>query len=217
MFKLIGILVIILGFIFKLDTIAVIIVAGFVTGLASGMNLIEILSLLGQAFVDTRYMSIFLITLPVMGMLERYGLRNAAANVILNLKNATVTKIFSIFLIMRLGLAALGVRLSGHIQFIRPMLYPMVESAQAQQNPSLSLKQKDKLKTMACALENYGNFFGQNIFVANAGVLLIVGTLQELGYILKNSDISLAAIYPALFLCILALIQIIFAVRKLGE
>lgn len=217
MFKLIGILVIILGFILKLDTIAVIIVAGLVTGLASGMNLIEILSLLGQAFLDTRYMSIFLITLPVIGMLERYGLRNTATNLILNLKNATVTKIFSIFLIMRVLLSALGVRLSGHVQFIRPILYPMVESAQAQKTLSLSLNQKDALKTMACALENYGNFFGQNIFVANAGVLLIFGTLQELGYVLKNSDIALASIYPALFLSILALIQIRFAVRKLGE
>lgn len=217
MFKLIGILVIILGFILKLDTIAVIIVAGLVTGLASGMNLIEILSLLGQAFLDTRYMSIFLITLPVIGMLERYGLRNTAANLILNLKNATVTKIFSIFLIMRVVFSALGVRLSGHVQFIRPILYPMVESAQAQQALSLSLNQKDTLKTMACALENYGNFFGQNIFVANAGVLLIVGTLQELGYILKNSDIALASIYPAVFVSILALIQIRFAVQKLGE
>ncbi|SFB93129.1 Protein of unknown function [Brevinema andersonii] len=136
MFRLIGISIIILGFILKLDTIAVIIIAGFISGLVSGTDLIEILSLLVQAFLDTCCMSIFLITLPVMGMLERYGLRNTAANIILNLKNATVTKIFSIFLIMRLGLEALGVRLSGHIEFIRPLLYPMVESTQAPKDSS---------------------------------------------------------------------------------
>ncbi|WP_143280461.1 DUF969 family protein [Brevinema andersonii] len=42
-------------------------------------------------------------------------------------------------------------------------------------------------------------FFGRDIFVAHAGVLLIVGTLRELGCILKNSNISLV-VYPALFL-----------------
>lgn len=29
-------------------------------------------------------------------------------------------------------------------------------------------------------MENYGNFFGQNLFVGAAGVLLMVGTFQSL-------------------------------------
>ena len=39
--KLIGILVILVGFLLKLDTIAVVIVAGFVTALVSGISVVD--------------------------------------------------------------------------------------------------------------------------------------------------------------------------------
>ena len=41
--KLIGILIIVLGFLFKIDTIAVILIAAVATGLVSGLNLYVIL------------------------------------------------------------------------------------------------------------------------------------------------------------------------------
>lgn len=40
-------------------------------------------------------------------------------------------------------------------------------------------KDIEKLKARASAMENYGNFFGQNLFVGAAGVLLMVGTFQS--------------------------------------
>ena len=40
--KLIGILIIILGFLFKFDTIAVILVAALITGLVSGLDFTEV-------------------------------------------------------------------------------------------------------------------------------------------------------------------------------
>ena len=46
--ELIGILIIILGFALKLDTIAVVVSAGVVTGLVAHMNIVEILSTLGD-------------------------------------------------------------------------------------------------------------------------------------------------------------------------
>ena len=49
--KLIGILIIIIGFILKFDTIAIILIAAVVTGLVAGMNIVEVLSTLGKAFV----------------------------------------------------------------------------------------------------------------------------------------------------------------------
>ena len=39
-------------------------------------------------------------------------------------------------------------------------------------------KDIEKLKAEASAMENYGNFFGQNLFVGAAGVLLMVGTFN---------------------------------------
>ena len=52
--KLIGILIIIIGFILKFDTIAIILIAAVVTGLVAGMDIVEVLSTLGKAFVDQR-------------------------------------------------------------------------------------------------------------------------------------------------------------------
>lgn len=51
---LIGILIIVIGFIMKIDTIAVVIIAGLITGLVSGLSLTEVLALLGQGFTDNR-------------------------------------------------------------------------------------------------------------------------------------------------------------------
>jgi uncharacterized membrane protein len=55
MIKLIGILIIIIGFLMKLDTIAVVVVAGVATGLVSGMSFNDIVTTLGKAFVENRY------------------------------------------------------------------------------------------------------------------------------------------------------------------
>ncbi len=43
-------------------------------------------------------------------------------------------------------------------------------------------------------MDNYGNFFGQNVFIANAGVLLIVSTLEQLNYKVDPSDVAKASI-----------------------
>lgn len=50
--KLIGIVIIILGFILKFDTIATVVVAGLVTALVSGISFTEFLTILGEAFTN---------------------------------------------------------------------------------------------------------------------------------------------------------------------
>ena len=72
MIKLIGILIVILGFVFKIETLFTVLVAGLATGLVAGMDLNEILTVLGQSFVSNRAVSLFILTLPVIGILERY-------------------------------------------------------------------------------------------------------------------------------------------------
>ena len=47
MIKLIGVLIIVIGFIFKWDTISVVLTAGIVTGLVGGLGFNEILLTLG--------------------------------------------------------------------------------------------------------------------------------------------------------------------------
>ena len=80
--ELIGIIIIILGFALKLDTIAVVVVAGISTGLVANMNITEILSTLGEAFVSNRVTCLFMITIPVIGLSERYGLKAKAVMLI---------------------------------------------------------------------------------------------------------------------------------------
>ena len=68
--KLIGIVIIVVGFALKLDVLAVVIVSGIVTGLVSGIDFIEVLRILGESFVNNRLMSIFLIIFPAIAIIE---------------------------------------------------------------------------------------------------------------------------------------------------
>ncbi|WP_293962086.1 DUF969 domain-containing protein [uncultured Fusobacterium sp.] len=178
--KLIGVLIIVIGFMLKLDTIAVVLVAGLATGLVAGMGFVEILEVLGGAFVSTRYMTLLLLTLALVGILERNGLRERAEMCISKLKGATCGKVLSIYVVIRTIAAILSLRIGGHVQFIRPLVYPMAKGA-AEKEGKLSVELDEELKGHVNAVENYGNFYGQNGFIAGAGVLLIVGTLKELG------------------------------------
>ncbi len=208
MIKLIGILIIVVGFILKLDTIAVVLVAGITTGLVSGMGIGDILKVIGETFINTRYMTIFFLTLPVIGILERYGLREQAAILIRKLKKATAGRVLWLYTIIRLFAAALSLRLGGHVQFIRPLIYPMAKGAMGDERSSgLSVKEEDTLKGNAASAENYGNFFGQNVFVGSAGVLLVVGTLKGLNYIVKPIDVAKASIPVAIIVAVISFIK----------
>lgn len=73
--ELVGILVIIVGFALKLDTIAVVVAAGLTTGLVAHMSIGDILNTLGEAFVTNRTTCLFMLTVPIIGLCERYGLK----------------------------------------------------------------------------------------------------------------------------------------------
>ncbi|NBI08151.1 DUF969 domain-containing protein [Senegalia massiliensis] len=215
MIKLIGILIIVIGFILKLDTIAVVLVAGIVTGLVGGLGFTEILSTLGEAFINTRYMTIFLLTLPVIGILERNGLRERAAYLIKKLNSMTAGKVLMIYVFIREVAAALSLRLGGHVQFIRPLILPMAQGAAENKYGQLSEAQLEQLKGYSASAENYGNFYGQNVFIASGGVLLVVGTLDELGITVTPLAVSKAAIPVAIIAFLVAVVQYYLLDKKL--
>ena len=93
--KLIGILIIIIGFILKFDTIAIILIAAVVTGLVAGMDIVEVLSTLGKAFVDQRLVTLFMLTLPMVGLIERFGLKQQASKLISNVKKITTGRLLT--------------------------------------------------------------------------------------------------------------------------
>ena len=76
----------------KLDTIAVVLIAGLATALVSGIDFTDFLSMLGKAFVDNRLVTLFLLTLPMVGISERFGLKQQAVVLIEKIKGLTPGK-----------------------------------------------------------------------------------------------------------------------------
>ena len=216
--KLIGILIIVVGFALKWDVIAVVLISGLVTGLVSGLNFIQILEIMGKAFVDNRLMSIFLISFPAIALIERYGMKERAAELIGKIKNATAGKVLSIYMVVRILASAMSIRLGGDVQFVRPLILPMSEAAgETSIKKPLNEKQSERIKGLAAAVENYGNFFGQNIFLGNSGVLLIQGTLAAAGYEVTLGSIAQASIPVGIIVTIFTIIQVLLADRKLKK
>lgn len=212
--KLIGIVIIVLGFILKFDTIATVVMAGLVTALVSGISLMDFLEILGKEFQNQRVMSIFFITLPLIGLSESYGLKQRAVQLIEGIKSFTVGRFFTVYLIIRELAGFFSIRLGGHPQFVRPLIQPMGEAAAITKKGSLTTKEQDDIKAMAAANENFGNFFGQNTFVGAGGVLLIGGTLKQLGYDGNFAKIASSSIIIALVtIIVVAIYNYIFEKR----
>jgi uncharacterized membrane protein len=60
MIKLIGLVIVAVGFAFRMNPLLVVVAAGLVTGLVAGLSWHEVVTMLGQFFVDNRWL-----TLPV--------------------------------------------------------------------------------------------------------------------------------------------------------
>lgn len=201
--KLIGVLIIILGFAFNLDTIAVVVAAMLATGLVSGMSITHLLNLIGKSFMDNRMVSVFFLTLPMIGVVQSHGLKQAAVNLVSKIKNLSPGKILNIYLLVREITCALGIALQGQVQFIAPLINPMAQAAASVKHP-LSKKQTDLIKARAAATDNIGNFFSQNIFIAASGTLLMASTMKSLGHSVSPMSIVLYSIPTAVIVYIVA-------------
>lgn len=207
MIKLIGVLIVILGFVLKVETLFTVLVAGLATGLVAGMDLNEILTVLGQSFVANRAVSLFILTLPVIGILERYGLRQRAIYLVKKLGKLTTGGVLSAYTLIREITGALSIRISGHPQFVRPIVNPMAQAAAQSKYGEIEEKDVEKIKALSAASENYGNFFGQNLFAGSSGVLLISSTLTEFGYDVTALSIAKASIIMAVVAFLISALQ----------
>ena len=180
--KLVGILVVVAGFILKFDTMATVVAAGLVTGLVAGMSPMEILTTLGDAFLSNRTATLFVLTLAAIGLCERNGLKDKAVDLVRMMKSATTGRVLALWQVIRTLASAFSLRIGGHPQFIRPLINPMAQGAAVARFGKIAPEDEDKIKGLAAATENYGNFFAQNCFMGSSGTLLIVSTLNEQGY-----------------------------------
>ncbi|CAG9614376.1 hypothetical protein BACCIP111899_03603 [Bacillus rhizoplanae] len=199
MVKLIGILLVAVGFLFRLNTLLVVMVAGIVTGMVSGMSFHEVISLFGKFFVENRYMSMpILLTLPVIGILERYGLKERAEALITKSKGATTGRVLLSYFTIREATAAIGLNIGGHAQTVRPLVAPMAEGAAQARYGKLPEKLKEKIKASAAAAENTAWFFGEDIFIATGAILLMKGFFDSVGMHVDVWDMALWGIPTAI-------------------
>lgn len=202
--RLIGIAIIVVGFVLKLDTIAVVLIAAVVTGLVSGISFVEILEILGSAFVNNRLVTLFFLTLPMIGLSERFGLRMQATNLIQKMKGLTAGRMLTLYQFIREIAAFFSIRLQGHTQFVRPIVDPMVQAAAHLKYGEIDEEDREMLKAKSAASDNFGNFFAQNTFIAASGVLMITGTMKSLGYEIDEIAVVQASFPIAIIALILA-------------
>ncbi|AMG29369.1 DUF969 domain-containing protein [Grimontia hollisae] len=176
---LIGIAIITVGLALKLNTLLVILVAGVATGLVADIAVMEILSILGQSFTQNRYMSLFILILPMIGILERYGLRQRAERLIGSMKKASVSKILMTYLLLRKVTNGMGLSIGGHPSMVRPLIAPMAEAAAEKASPKLAEEKRQAIRALSAASENVGNFFSQLLFIGTGGILLIKGVMAD--------------------------------------
>ena len=187
--KLLGILIVVIGFVLKLDSILIIMIAAIVTALVAGMDPVTFLETLGSSFVANRSMCVFVMVMVVTGTLERNGLKQAAANLMMNFKNASAGVVLAIYGVFRLVFAAFNVSFGGVAGFVRPIVLPMATAAAKKNGKKISEKYEENLKGMASGMENIAWFFGQVLFVGTSGMILVQSTLADLGYDVELVDL----------------------------
>ena len=195
---LLGIAMVVVGFALKLNPMLVVTAAAIVTGLLGGMDLVEVISTFGKAFNDNRIIAIVWIVLPVIGLLERFGLQQRAAALIRGFRKATTGRLLLLYLAYRQITAAIGLHsTAGHPQTVRPLVAPMALAAAEQQHGELDEATADKVKSYAAATDNVGLFFGEDIFFAIGSIVLIQQILATYGYDLAPLELAVWAIPTA--------------------
>ncbi|WP_407876333.1 DUF969 domain-containing protein [Qipengyuania nanhaisediminis] len=196
---LLGIALVVIGFALRFNPLVVVVGAALATGILAGLDLVAVIEALGRAFNDNRYISVTWIILPVIGLLERYGLQQRARAVIANLRGATMGKLLTVYLLFRQVTAAIGMKdIGGHPQAVRPLVAPMAEAAAEKTHGDLDESERQQVLAMSAATDNVGLFFGEDIFFAIASILLIQGVFESYGYPLTPLELSVWAIPTAI-------------------
>jgi uncharacterized membrane protein len=179
---LIGVAVVAVGFLIRLNPMLVVLLAALGAGLGAGLPLLKVVAALGHAFNENRYVTILWLILPVIGLLERHGLQERARQRIARLKGATTGRLLLVYMALRQVTAALGLTaLGGHAQMVRPMLAPMAEGAAEARQGVLPERLRHLIRAHAAGVDNIGVFFGEDIFIAIGSILLIHGVMAGAG------------------------------------
>ena len=214
---LLGIALVVIGFALRFNPLLVVAVAAIVTGLLGHMPFMKVLATFGKGFNDNRYVTITYIVLPVIGILERYGLQERARVLIAGIRGATAGRLLVGYLAFRQVFSALGLKdVAGHAQAVRPLVAPMAVAAAEEQHGKLDEETSERVKAMSAATDNVGVFFGEDIFVAIASILLIQSSLESFGIELTPFQLSVWAIPTAICAFLIHGTRLMLLDRQLG-
>jgi len=215
---LLGIALVVVGFALRFNPLLVVAVAAIVTGLLGHMPFMKVLGVLGHGFNENRYVTVIWIVLPVIGLLERYGLQERARALIAGMSGATTGRILLIYLGFRQIISALGLTsVAGHPQTVRPLVAPMAVAAAEKQHGPLDEATDERVKAMSAATDNVGLFFGEDIFIAIASILLIQASLAGFGIQMTPFQLSVWAIPTAICAFLIHGARLLLLDRQLGR
>lgn len=222
--RLIGVAVVVAGFALRLRVTVVVLAAGIATVAVArwldGDAAPDLLPTLGKAFVDGRIITLVVLALPALGVLERYGLQEQCGRVIQRVGAATAGRLLLVYHLFRTAVVAIGMRVSGHVIFVRPLVVPMalpaakLDPQQADgaadtesETAEAKAEEIDRIKAVSAASDNYSNFFGQNLFFGAAGVALVVKNLADNGHQVSALTVAVLSIPMAVVALVFSWVQ----------
>jgi uncharacterized membrane protein len=118
---------------------------------------------------------------------------------IAKVRAATAGRLLWVYFVIRQAAAALGLTsLGGHAQMVRPLVAPMAEGAAEARFGALPDRERFLIRSHSAAADNIALFFGEDIFIAIASILLIKGFLETNGIIVEPLQLSIWAIPTAI-------------------
>lgn len=216
MLPLVGVVIVVIGFVLRINPLLVVTVAGLATGIAGGLDFLEVVAAFGKAFITSRYVGIVWLVLPVIGLLEHAGLKERARTVIAGFRGATTARVLLVYFAVRQITAALGLTsLGGHAQMVRPLIAPMAEAASENRYGELPERIRNRIRANSAAVDNIALFFGEDIFIAIGSILLIRGFLDQNGIHVEPIELAIWAIPTAICAFVIHCTRLLLLDRKL--
>jgi uncharacterized membrane protein len=217
---LIGVLLVVLGFALRLNPFVVVTVAGIVTGFLGHLSVTAILNAFGNGFASSRSVTLFVLVLPVIGLIERFGLQEQGRRLIARLSGLTTGRLLVIYQFIRQVSSALGLAsINGPAALVRPLIYPMAEGAAERRfGRALPEPMREKVKAFSASADTVGQFFGEDIFVAIGSILLITGFVDTTYHLkLDALNVALWAIPTAICAYVIHGTRLYLLDRRLGR
>ncbi|AHH96216.1 DUF969 domain-containing protein [Kutzneria viridogrisea] len=219
MLVLLGVALVVVGFALRLNPLLVVTASGIVTAVLGGVTPSQILDAFGNGFAGSRSVTIYVVTLPAIGLLDRFGLQQQATRLIGKLRVLTTGRLLATYLLIRQGTAALGLTgICGPAQTLRPLIAPMALGAATRRHGELSDPAIERVKAYSASADTVGLFFGEDIFLAVGSILLITGFVDTTYHLkLDALQIALWAIPTAVCALVIHSARLLWLDRRLAK